>query len=828
MVAVMESEHLDAELDAVLVGGRERARIILRDYDPGWPSQFARHRDRIRTALGDRALAIEHIGSTSVPGLAAKPIIDVAVAVADVEEPGYALDLVAAGYELRVREPGHRMFRTPDRGAHIHVYSAGSQEIDDYLLLRERLRAHPEDRGRYESLKRALADREWRDMNYYAEAKTPVIADILSRARAAGGQPPRPPSSGADRPVGFLSIGEHPAPPGRSNSGRGYARSVPSSPARRGQPAIEDYAFLSDCSSAALVDRDGSIDWWCAPRFDSPSLLGRLLDPDAGHWTLHAAEEYHAERSYVGDSLVLRTIVRTGTGEVAVTDALAFERGAREHRIGLRSPHVLLRRVEGRHGRVEMISELAPRMEYGRTEPHLRPATGGVEARGGPARLTVTANVPMRCEDGAIRSRFTVAAGETVEFRVGFGSSFGEVPKVLVPDEPTIDDTVEAWESWAAQHTAYDGRFRDQVRRSAVVLQGLTYAPSGAVVAAATTSLPESLGGTDNYDYRFAWLRDLSLTTRALWVAACPDEPQRLFDWFTNAAGHIRQELVQIMYGVDGERDLTERTLEHLAGYRDSRPVRVGNAAWAQKQLDVLGEVLDAAHLLAERVDDLERPVQELMVILADRAAAGWTEPDAGMWEARDEQRHYTSSKVMCWVALDRAVRLAPRLGDGADAERWGAVRDEVHSTVVERAWSKSAGAYTGAFGSEHLDASVLLLPVVGFLPATDDRMRATIDMIERELGSGGLVRRWPSDPSGFLICTYWLVECLALAGETQRAEEWFRRATDHANDLGLLSEEADPVTGELLGNFPQAFSHVGLINAAWRLTEARSAAAEA
>jgi len=597
-------------------------------------------------------------------------------------------------------------------------------------------------------------------------------------------------------------------------------------PGRRRQPAIADYAFLSDCSSAALVDRDGSVDWWCAPRFDSPSVFGRLLDADAGHWTLRPAEAFHAERGYVGNSLVLRTTFRTGTGEVAVTDALALERDARGHQIGLRSPHVLLRRVEGRHGQVKMMTELAPRMEYGRTEPHLRPVAGGVEARGGPTRLTVTTTAPLRCADGSVRSRFTVAAGETVDFRVRFSSAFGDVPTVATAHEPTVDDTVEAWESWAAQHTAYDGRFRDEVRRSALVLQGLTYQPSGAVVAAATTSLPESIGGTDNYDYRFTWLRDLSLTTRALWVAACPDEPERLFDWFTNAAGHIRQELVQIMYGVDGERDLTEHTLEHLAGYRDSRPVRVGNAAWSQQQLDVLGEVLDAAQLVAERVDDLERPVQELMVILADRAAAGWSEPDAGMWEARDQQRHYTSSKVMCWVALDRAVRLAPRLGAGADAERWAAVRDELHAAVVEQAWSKAAGAYTGALGSEHLDASVLLLPIVGFLPATDDRMRATIDMIERELGSGGLVRRWPSDPSGFLICTYWLVECLALAGETERAEEWFRRATDHANDLGLLSEEADPVTGELLGNFPQAFSHVGLINAAWRLTEGQSAAA--
>jgi GH15 family glucan-1,4-alpha-glucosidase len=280
----------------------------------------------------------------------------------------------------------------------------------------------------------------------------------------------------------------------------------------------------------------------------------------------------------------------------------------------------------------------------------------------------------------------------------------------------------------------------------------------------------------------------------------------------------VGDTLVQIMYGVAGERDLTEHLLEHLAGYRGSSPVRVGNEAWEQQQLDVFGEVLDAAHLLRDQLGELAPTTQQLLVALAARAARSWGEPDAGMWEARDQRRHYTSSKVMCWVALDRAVDLAPRLGHGADATGWSTARDEVRTAVLAQAWSEQARAYTGAFGSDDLDASVLLLPLVGFLPATDERMRSTIDAIERQLCQGGLVRRWPADPSGFLICTYWLVECLALAGELDRATDVFHRATEHANDLGLLSEEADPGTGELLGNYPQAFSHVGLINAAWRL----------
>jgi GH15 family glucan-1,4-alpha-glucosidase len=329
------------------------------------------------------------------------------------------------------------------------------------------------------------------------------------------------------------------------------------------------------------------------------------------------------------------------------------------------------------------------------------------------------------------------------------------------------------------------------------------------------------MGGGLNFDYRYAWLRDLSLTIRSLWIAACPDEANRFLAWISQAAGQIRShERVQIMYGVEGERDLAEHELDHLAGFRGSRPVRVGNAAWDQEQLDVLGEVLDAAHQLRDQLGDLEAPTRGLLVALADRAASTWQSPDAGMWEARDARRQYVSSKVMCWVALDRAISLAPLLGDGAHVDEWSAQRDAVRDAVLADGWSDRAGAYTGAFGSEDLDASVLLLAVVGFLPARDERMWMTIEKIERELGDSGLVRRWPGDPSGFLICTYWLVECLAMGGELERAERLFARAGSFANDVGLLAEEADAVSGELLGNFPQAFSHVGLINAAWRLTE--------
>ncbi len=590
-----------------------------------------------------------------------------------------------------------------------------------------------------------------------------------------------------------------------------------------GRPSsIGDYGFVSDCHSAALIDRAGSVDWWCVPRFDSPSVFGRLLGPDAGHWSLGPSAAFESRRHYLPDSLVLRTVFTTAGGEVTVTDALAFEPGARGHEIGLRSPHVLLRRVEGSRGAVELVTEFAPRMEYGLTVPNVLGSEGGVVARGGPVALTLTGGITLSPSRGFARGRFTVHAGEQVELRLVFTPSSGESSATETQDQPTLEDTLAGWESWAQLHDGYQGRHRDAVRRSSLVLQGLTFQPTGAVVAAATTSLPEQVGGDLNFDYRYAWLRDLSLTIRSLWIAACPDEANRLFRWIADAGGHLAEgERVQIMYGVEGERNLAEQELAHLPGFRDSRPVRIGNAAWDQEQLDVLGEVMDAVEQLREQLGELDEPTRELLVTLANRAASTWREPDAGMWEARDERRQYVSSKVMCWVALDRAIRLAPLLGDGVEVERWEEARERVRVAVLSKAWSERAGAYTGVFGSDDLDASVLLLPLVRFLPARDERMWATIEAVERELGDIGLVRRWPDDPMGFLICTYWLVECLALGGEVARAEEWFERATSHANDLGLLAEQADPDRKELLGNYPQAFSHVGLVNAAWRLTEA-------
>jgi GH15 family glucan-1,4-alpha-glucosidase len=581
-------------------------------------------------------------------------------------------------------------------------------------------------------------------------------------------------------------------------------------------PSIGDLAFLSDCHTAALVDRDASVVWWCPPRFDAGSVFGRLLGPDAGHWALRPTAAYEAARRYDDGTLVLRTTFTTDTGCVDVVDALALAPGARAHDIGHESPQVLLRRIEGVRGEVELETVFAPRMEYGLTVPHTACVDGGVATWGGPVRLTLRAPFGLETEVGGARGRVTVCAGERVELSAGFTEARADASG---PPAVTLEDTTEGWRSWSALHRDYGGEHAEAVGRSALVVQGLTFQPTGAVVAAATTSLPEEPGGELNFDYRFAWLRDLSLTVRALWISTCAEEAQRLFGWIVDAAGHLGDQPVQIVYRVEGERVMAEQVLGHLPGFGASSPVRVGNGAWDQRQLDVYGEVVDAAFQLRDGLE-LDAPTRDLIVGLADRAAAEWTQTDSGLWEARDKERHYLSSKVLCWVAVDRAIKMAEWLGAEDRADDWSRARDDIRAAVLDRGWSEKRGAYAGALDSDELDASVLAFPLVGFLDAADERMWATIELIERELGDTGQVRRWADDRHGFVICSFWLVECLALGGEAERAQRWFARAAGAANDLGLMAEEFDPDRGELLGNFPQAFSHVGLINAAHRLTE--------
>src|SRR5215217_5663265 len=574
------------------------------------------------------------------------------------------------------------------------------------------------------------------------------------------------------------------------------------------------------------------------PRYDSDAIFARLLDPDAGHWSIRPAGAFDAERRYIAGSLAIETTFRTDTGTVRLIDAMAAAQGQRGHDLGYDAPHEVLRAVEGVDGDVEMVLELAPRPEYGLIRPLIRLEDGGARTFGS-GRISVRSSVPLDVADATMRATFHVRSGEARGFSLRWASAEDRTAPEATPAERVrarIEDTVEAWRSWVAEHDVYQGPHRELVRHSARILKGLTYRPTGAIVAAPTTSLPETVGGERNWDYRFSWIRDSSLTLEALYIGACSDEAEEFVSFMTSAAGGRAGEgSLQIMYGIGGEHDLSERSLEHLDGWRNSRPVRVGNGAWNQVQLDVYGELLNALHLHREKLGDLHPEIQAFVADLADTAARRWTETDSGMWEMRGEPRHHLSSKVLCWTALDRAVRLAPQLGDYAKTEEWEAARDEIRDAVLERGWSEKKQAFAQSFDSDELDAAQLLMPILGFLPATDERMRSTIEAIASELTEDRLVLRYRNDEGlnadgltgeegTFVICSFWLVSCLAKAGELERAEALFDQLAGYANDLGLLAEEIDTQNGEQLGNFPQAFSHIGLITAAWEIDKAREA----
>ena len=602
---------------------------------------------------------------------------------------------------------------------------------------------------------------------------------------------------------------------------------------------IADYGLLADCNSAALVDRRGSIDWLCFPRYDSASVLARLLDPQAGHWAIRPRGQFSAERRYLPGTLVIETTFSSDTGSVRLLDALVFSDGQRGHDLGYDAPHELLRSLECLEGRVELELELAVRPEYGLYRPLIRMDGDAGRTFGGTSPVVFRGSAPLELgEDGTIRAAFGLTEHEGAAFSLRWASVERRTPPEATAPEDVparMEDTVEAWRSWGAEHDIYQGRHRDLVRHSALVLKGLTYRPTGAIVAAPTTSLPETVGGERNWDYRFSWIRDSSLTLEALYIGACTDEAEEFVSFMTSSAGGRAGEgSLQIMYGIGGEHDLSERELPHLRGWRDSRPARVGNGAWSQTQLDVYGELLNALWLYRERLGDLHPEIQAFAADLADTAARRWEEPDQGMWEMRGEPRHHLSSKVLCWTALDRAVKLAPWLGEhGEKAEEWSAARDEIRAAVLERGWSESLQAFAQSFDSDELDAAQLLMPILGFLDADDERMRSTIEAIARDLTEDGLVLRYRNDEGlnadgltgeegTFVICSFWLVACLAMAGELERAERLFDSLVAYANDLGLLAEEIDTDNGELLGNFPQAFSHIGLIVAAYAIDTAR------
>ncbi|MFD7923187.1 glycoside hydrolase family 15 protein [Streptomyces sp. NPDC059740] len=593
------------------------------------------------------------------------------------------------------------------------------------------------------------------------------------------------------------------------------------------QPHLEDYALIGDLQTAALVCRDGSIDWLCLPRFDSAACFAALLgDRDNGHWRI-APTAAHARprRSYRGDSLVLDTEWETPTGSVRVTDFMPQRD---------RAPDVV-RIVEGLSGRVEMTSELRLRFDYGSIVPWTRRTDGCQVAVAGPDSTWLRTVPGTGAEEvaGGTRARFTVGAGEKVASVLTWHPSHESRPRDIDPYR-ALEQTLHDWREWAA-HCRYRGPHREAVMRSLITLKALTYAPTGGIVAAPTTSLPEELGGVRNWDYRYCWLRDATLTLGSLLRAGYTEEAAAWRDWLLRAVAGDPADL-QIMYGVAGERRLPETELDWLAGYGGSRPVRVGNGAVDQLQLDVYGEVLNSLWLAGETGLPPAPHGWDLQRSLLDFLESHWREADEGLWEVRGGRQQFVHSKVMAWVAADSALRTVeanPHLP--ADTDRWRAMRAQVHREVCERGFDAERGTFTQAYGSRELDAATLLIPRVGFLPGSDPRVVGTVDAVRRELGRDGFVRRYgthPGDARGgdspvdglpggegaFLVCSFWMADALYLTGRHEEARELFEQLLACRNDVGLLAEEYDPAAGRQLGNFPQAFSHVGLLGTAFTL----------
>ncbi|EFL27150.1 glycoside hydrolase, family 15 [Streptomyces himastatinicus ATCC 53653] len=584
---------------------------------------------------------------------------------------------------------------------------------------------------------------------------------------------------------------------------------------------IDDYALIGDHQTAALVGRDGSIDWLCLPRFDSAACFAALLgDDDNGHWRLAPKGAGGCtRRSYLDDSLVLESVWETGTGTVKVIDFMPQRD---------RAPDVI-RIVEGVSGSVEMAGALRLRFDYGHVIPWVRRTDGHRIAVAGPDSVWLRSEPEVHTygKDFSTRSEFTVSAGDRVAFVLTWHPSHEPRPRLVDPYE-ALRSSLDDWRAWAAR-CRYRGPYRDAVVRSLITLKALTYEPTGGIVAAPTTSLPERLGGVRNWDYRYCWLRDSTLTLNALLSAGYREEAASWRDWLLRAIAGDPAEL-QIMYGLGGERRLPEYELPWLEGYGHSAPVRVGNEAVTQRQLDVYGEVLDTFHLARAHGMAPQPHAWKIQSALMDFLESAWQDPDEGLWEVRGPRRHFVHSKVMAWVASDRAVRTIeahPELN--GDTDRWRAMRDAVHREVCDKGYDASRNTFTQSYGSTALDAATLLIPRVGFLPADDPRVIGTIDAVRRELSHDGVIRRYSTDDTAdglpgsegaFLACSFWLADALHLSGRRREASALFDRLLSLRNDVGLLAEEYDPGADRLLGNFPQAFSHIGLVGTALTLSE--------
>ena len=581
---------------------------------------------------------------------------------------------------------------------------------------------------------------------------------------------------------------------------------------------IEDYALIGDLQTAALVCRDGSIDWCCFPRFDSGACFASLLGtPEHGRWLVAPAVPVTScTRRYRPDTLILETLHETDDGTVRVIDFMPPRGEAPD----------IVRIVEGVEGTVAMRSELVIRFDYGQIVPWMRRVDHARIAIAGPDALCFRSPVEQHGENLTTVSEFEVSPGDRVPFVLTWFPSHADVPDEIDPEQ-ALADTEGYWHEWA-QDCTHHGDYHDEIHASLLLLKAMTYAPTGGIVAAPTTSLPEWIGGVRNWDYRFCWLRDATLTLLAMLQAGYSDEAVAWRGWLLRAIAGDPAD-VQIMYGLGGERRLEERVLEWLPGYEGSPPVRTGNAASAQLQLDVYGEVMDALYQTRVHGAAPDDDVWSLQRKLLDWLEEGWRLEDSGIWEVRGPTRHFTHSKVMAWVAFDRGIRIVEEFGRKGPVDRWRAIRDEIQAEVIERGWSEKRQAFVQYYGSDELDASALMIPLVGFLPADDPRVVSTVDAIRRDLTYDGLVLRYLTDEDGdvdglpagegvFLACSFWLAEVLALQGKRDEARELFERLLTLRNDVGLLAEEWEPRAGRLVGNFPQAFTHLALVEAALAL----------
>ena len=577
---------------------------------------------------------------------------------------------------------------------------------------------------------------------------------------------------------------------------------------------IEDYALIGNLHTAALVGRDGSIDWLCVPRFDSPACFAALLGgPDHGRWLIAPAGKVGAvHRTYQGNTLILETVFRTDDGEAALIDFMPIKDQTGQVDV--------IRLVEGRKGCVAMRMELILRFDYGAVVPWVRQTDSSIRGIGGPDAVLLNSPVKIHGQPFKTVAEFTISQGETKPFTLIRNASHLPAPEVA--DPMRLHAATEArWKEWMSR-CDYNGPYREQVARSLITLKALTYLPTGAIVAAPTTSLPEQLKGSLNWDYRYCWLRDASFTVCALLISGYSEETIAWREWLLRAVAG-QADTLQIMYGLNGERRLKEYELGDLPGYEDSRPVRVGNAAHEQFQLDVYGEIVNALYIAHQYEIKVDEDTWQRLRVFLESLETAWEKPDNGMWEMRGGARHFTESKVAAWVAFDRAIKMVENHGLVGPVKKWRALRDKIHAEVCERGFDRKRNTFVQHYDGSELDASLLRLPLVGFLPADDPRIIGTVEAIQRDLMEGGLVLRHREAMGGgtegaFLACSFWLVDCLAAMDRQDEARMFYDRLIALCNDVGLLSEEYDSNHARMLGNFPQALTHMGLINTAFNL----------